>query len=435
MNFNSDIDEKKVNEMLSHYANATAELYSHKARFALSKKEYKRARIYLEKISHLESWELLNSDEVVLMQENVEQALLNDIMLPQKEPLAEKKILGLYDFAAQPYSVGDFVVFLRALQVLKDEMDVDGIDVAVIVPGESIGGNGIFNDRINTENRLYSLYSILPLQIMNADINTVLIFTSVESYNNYLNTHKCDYVSFWPTLDAVKANSYAAFESIKIMNHIFENKSTIVSYLRVPGFLKQWAKSFFSANARGRVPVTVNMRRNEHHPWRNADVEVWTKFFQQCEAQYPVTFFVVGSKNEIFTEIKSLSNVIFVKESCTSIEQDTALIMTSPIHMGVGSGLGSVRSHFGVGNSVQFKSLYCEDRTIPEAWKKLLTYRAPSQIAYIYDPIDSYWFVDDESVDQLIYFMEKLLVNVDVDKYLYETLNVSDDPAERTCLR
>ena len=54
--------------------------------------------------------------------------------------------------------------------------------------------------------------------------------------------------------------------------------------------------------------------------------------------RYPVKFVIICARSEIDNRLRECSNVIIAKDYHTGVEQDMALIHTSAMHMGAGSG-------------------------------------------------------------------------------------------------
>jgi hypothetical protein len=87
----------------------------------------------------------------------------------------------------------------------------------------------------------------------------------------------------------------------------------------------------------------VNVRNNKvFHVHRNLRLECWLEFFHHCEARYPARFVVLCARSEIDERLRQCPNVIVAKDHDTGVEQDLALIHTSAIHMGAGSGPASM---------------------------------------------------------------------------------------------
>ena len=255
----------------------------------------------------------------------------------RKEP--KRRVLAIYDTTSQPFAVGDLLICLEASLILCAQYNVSRVDLAFVYSEDNPdGANPVFKGRVTKDSVFFHLASILPLAQVNQNLASVFIFNSQAQLQCYINDN-LDQYHVWPSAWLMSRFEYlspAIFNSL-LYRHFKEFKS--IPYLSCRPFLREWAADFYKDNVAGKVPVTVNLRNNTG--WalhRNSCIESWIDFFRYCEPRYRATFIIICAYSEIDDRLRQCSNVLIGKDYHTGVEQDMALIHTSAMHMGAGSG-------------------------------------------------------------------------------------------------
>jgi hypothetical protein len=253
------------------------------------------------------------------------------------------RILAVYDTSSQPFSVGDLLIFQEASLVLCMKHQVEVVDFAIVYdPKNPASSDPVFAATITQDNVLYHLASLLPIAQVNQNLGSVFVFNSHEHLQRYINDN-ADRYHVWPSGWKTATREYlspAVFNDL-LYSHFKEHGS--IPHLSCRLFLKAWAEEFYREHVRPQVPVTVNLRNNKGwHQHRNSQLDSWIAFFQHCETRYPVKFVVICARSEIDDRLRKCPNVMIAKDHQTGVEQDMALIHTSAMHMGAGSGPASM---------------------------------------------------------------------------------------------
>jgi len=95
-------------------------------------------------------------------------------------------------------------------------------------------------------------------------------------------------------------------------------------------------------HSEGTLPVTIQVRRNQANPGRDANYDAWISFMASCAGRYPVKFFIVCSRSEVDARFRDLSNAVVVKDYGTILEQDLAVLESGVMHMGMASGPATI---------------------------------------------------------------------------------------------
>jgi hypothetical protein len=250
-----------------------------------------------------------------------------------------RRVLAVYDVSVQPFSVGDLLIFQEASLVLCEKHQVDVVDFAIVYdPRDPASSDPVFSESVTEDNVMYHLASLLPIAQVNQKLGSLFVFNSHAHLQRYINDN-ADRYHVWPSGWLIATREYLSpiiFNDL-LYSHYKEHGS--IPYLSCRQFLKDWAEDFYRRNVCPKVPVTVNLRNNKGwHLHRNSTIDCWIEFFQHCESRYPAKFVVICARAEIDDRLRDCSNVILAKDYHTGVEQDMALIHTSAMHMGAGSG-------------------------------------------------------------------------------------------------
>jgi hypothetical protein len=338
--------------------------------------------------------------------------------------IEKKRVLVIYDTSSQPYSVGDLLNLLEASLVLCEKYNVNIVDIAFVYdPDNPDLSDPIFVGKVNKDNVYFQLASLLPLVQINPLLGSVFVFNSQRQLQHYV-VDNVDLYYVWPSGRKIADGEYL---TPKIFNELLYPHFKVhrsIPLLSCRPFLQEWAISFFKAYVGNDVPVTVNLRNNKGwHQNRNSKVDVWVSFFKYCETRYPVKFIIICAFSEIDDRLRSCNNVFIAKDYHTSIEQDMALIYSSAIHLGVGSGPATIARF----NSKPYLIVNEDYREMP-AFRRHL-----GMIEMIDDKIQRYIFsfpfqhiaCEPESVDMLIREFELIWNGVDSLKWQNNTQDIT----------
>lgn len=250
----------------------------------------------------------------------------------------KKRLLVIYDTSSQPFNIGDILIMQAASLALREKHHVDKVDFALIYdPIDPAATHPAF-DSITERNVVYHLASILPIAQVNQHLGSLLLFDSDLHLQRYV-ADSADLYIIWPSGWKFGSGDYLYYEAFDQVFYEYYKKHGSVVQLTCRPFLADWARTFYDEHVYPQVPVTVNIRNNMlFQTHRNASLDAWCEFFKYCECRYPAKFVVVCAWSEIDERLRNCTNVMIAKDYHTGIEQDLALIHTSAIHMGVGSG-------------------------------------------------------------------------------------------------
>lgn len=229
------------------------------------------------------------------------------------------KLLLVYDFSSQPFSVGDILSFNEMALCLCKENDIEEIDfVFTYNPRQPVQRVSAFQ-HITKDN--FNLY--LPKLICVPEINPLVKSVRVMTHEEYSGMPKQGY-RIWPGLLSSEYLFYPIMEHV--LSHFKKYRS--LPHLPCHEKLVQWAHEF------GGDYVSVQLRRNSHNSKRDSRFMAWKDFMQNEPEQ---RFVIIGERGEIDDRLR-MPNVIFSKDHKTSVVEDLALVYASRFHMGATSG-------------------------------------------------------------------------------------------------
>jgi len=262
-----------------------------------------------------------------------------------------KRILGIWDFKALPWSIGDPLVFIENLSIMKIKNNAEAVDICVVYDRDYPVGNrgrSVFNKdltSITSENAQDYMLEFLPLFSTCPYLGSVFQFNSREEFHRFLKTNISRYDVF-PSLDKHLAEAYNYLGCPAILSPMqeFYNRHGYIPYLRIGDRDKSWAQWLYMKYLpEGIVPVTLSLKQTSHCVECNADPHTWLAFIDRCKLDFPeVVFVVVGLREEIFPGLRERANVIIAKDFGTSVIEDLALIRSSLLYMATSSGVNII---------------------------------------------------------------------------------------------
>lgn len=269
--------------------------------------------------------------------------LLRLILVPNPK---RKRILGIYDLKVLPWDIGDPLLFVETLGVLKIKYKAEKIDICIVYDPDFFTGprgNGI-NSNITLENARDYMLELLPLFSTCRDIGSIYQFNSRDEFYRFLKINIERYDTF-PALGQHlgEKDIFKGYAVLKPMQE-FYNIHGYIPYLRIGERDAAWAQWLYINHLpKGAVPVTLSLKRTVHRVENNADPIAWLPFIDKCGLDFPeVVFVVVGLREEAFTDLRNRANVIIAKDFGTSVIEDLALIRASLMYMGTSSGVNTI---------------------------------------------------------------------------------------------
>ncbi len=248
-----------------------------------------------------------------------------------------QRVLAVIDYSVQPYSIGDFLVYIIGSMVAAIQSGATKIDFCFISDPSRPPLDPIMSKLVTEDNHYFHLMTFLPVVQLNPMLGSVFVFDSIDSYNNFISKYQEEY-HLWPSSEQLKAGKYMYYDILKMVADHFIKFSSIPK-ISFNNNLKLWANNFFKINTIGTIPVTVNIRNNQYfHAHRNSNVEAWKEFFMTCSKKYKAKFIITCAASEIDERLRSVDNVVFSKDFNTNLMQDLALINFSAFHIGSASG-------------------------------------------------------------------------------------------------
>jgi len=250
---------------------------------------------------------------------------------------ARRRLLVIYDFASQPFSIGDILVMQEASLVLRQKAGLDRVDLAFVYdPASPVVADLAFS-HIDPENFLWHLPTVLQAAQVNPHLGSLFLFDSHRRLEEFVYGN-LDIYDVWPPLAQYASRKYLYYHVFNELLFDYFLKEKTLPRLEPRGTARTWAKAFLERYVGSEAAITVQLRKNPANPARDSDYGSWISFFDFCRGRYPVKFLIIGAQQEVDPRLRQCSNVVVTKDHCTSVEQDLALIDAAVMHMGASSG-------------------------------------------------------------------------------------------------
>lgn len=261
------------------------------------------------------------------------------LLIPEKiNEINKKKLLLIYDFVNQPFSIGDILIAQEAGLVMKFKYNLEVIDFAIFIDFRNPKHADSAFSNINSDNVFSCLSNIIQAVQVNEDIGSVLLFSDRNQLDDYIQLNRNKYV-IWPDLIQYISREYIYYTLFNNLLYEYYKENKSIPTLHCRKSAQQWADNFIKQHADTKKVVTVQLRKNIKTPDRNTSDESWLKLFEYCQNEnHPVLFIIICARDEINNDIRKHKNVIIAKDYFTNLEQDLALVEKSHMHMGASSG-------------------------------------------------------------------------------------------------
>lgn len=264
--------------------------------------------------------------------------LMRLILVPD---CSKKRILGIWDYKALPWSVGDPLVFIEKLSILKNERGAEAVDICIIYDRDNPAGNRR-EPHLTTRNAQEYMLEYLSLFSTCPYLGSIFQFNSRKEFYRFLKGNLERYNVFPPIIRHLKEeyNFVGGAPHYNEINEYYRNNGCI-PHLQIGDRALQWAVRFYSNKiVKGRYPVALSLRNTPGDEQRNAKSAAWLGFIDKCKNSFPeIVFIVIGRQDEVFEGLRERPNVIIAKDSGTNIISDMALIRASIMYMGTASGI------------------------------------------------------------------------------------------------
>ena len=287
-----------------------------------------------------------------------------------------KRILGIWDYKALPWSVGDPLFFIEMLSILKIRHNAEEIDICIVYDRDNPSGNRGRKSKysnITSENAQDYVLEFLPLFSTSPYLGSIFQFNSRKEFYYFLRGNSERYDIFPPLGHHLSEtyNYYGGTPHTIDIDKFFKDFGYI-PHLRVGSRDKAWARYFYLKHLKEKaIPISLSLKQTSHAPERNALPSVWLSFIDKCDKEFKeVVFIGVGLREEIFDGLRERRNIIIAKDFGSSITEDFALIRTSFIYMGTNSGINTI---------AQFSDLPYLIFQFPQELLRYFEYRSDNQ--------------------------------------------------------
>jgi hypothetical protein len=258
-----------------------------------------------------------------------------------KKQNGDRRLLVIYDFSSQPFSIGDILIIQEAALVLRDDEGIDLVDFALVYDLKHPVADQAHKS-ITENNYIYHLSSVLPAAQVNQHLGSYFVFNSHQQLQRFI-ADNADRYYVWPSAWQMATRGYLYYEVFNNLLYNYYQKNKTIPHLSCHPLFIEWARGFYRQHVLPFVPISVQIRNNNAFGQnRNTKIEEWLEFIQYCDGRYPVKFVIVCALSEIDDRLRQHRNVLLAKDFHTGLEQDLSLIQTSIFHMGASSGVGAM---------------------------------------------------------------------------------------------
>jgi len=258
-----------------------------------------------------------------------------------------KRILGIWDLKVLPWSIGDPLIFIEMLSILKIRHNAEAVDICIVYNHDNPLGQRrrIDGSDLTSEDAQDYMLEYLPLFGTSPYLGSIFQFKCRKEFNYFLRENSKRYDIF-PSLVQHFGQTYnyrGGAPNVVDINK-FCKEFGYIPHLKISDREKGWARHFYLTHLKKKaVPVALSLKQTAHSLDRNADPAVWLSFIDKCNLDFPeVIFVLLGLRGEVFDGLRDRPNVIIAKDFGTSLMEDLALIRTSFLYMATVVGVTAI---------------------------------------------------------------------------------------------
>ncbi len=249
----------------------------------------------------------------------------------------EKRMLAICNLGTIAWGVGELLRWQE--QTLMDRYECGNDKIIDIIWYYDPEHPAFRKVMISKENYYYYLSKLLPLAHVNPHLGSFMLMDNFDTVCKYVQDNSELYYVM-PPLEIVAKPKNLLYRTIFNRMVNFHKQYGFIPHLSCKPAMLLWARHFLIVN-RIRYPVAVHLRCSKIRSFCNSNFKAWFDFFNFCAGSHKkIKFVIIGTREEIQPEFRTLKNVIFSKDYGTTVEEDMALIQLSFIFMGCSSGPG-----------------------------------------------------------------------------------------------
>lgn len=311
-------------------------------------------------------------------------------------------MISIYDFSILPYALGDILTWNVKQCVKAIAQGQDFIDVYIHC-GDPVN---VHQDKyVNEGNEKSFMYDILPAFYTNPMLRNVHLFHDQAAMCQALSendaTHHFGRWSKDMIIHDINKILYNEICSHSDINTHFANKGSVPHLVAPRGFDPRSCKEtcFIGLNIRSRMK---DQSLGPIDPHRDSNVDSWASFIKKVRLSNPdIWFFLLGKPESQHRQILDLPNVSYPRsQSYWGLGQELAIIPNCSGFMGSCSGFAAM--------AVFGKKPYVITKLTNASWD---FYGVPAGQKHLPFASDKQFLMrEDESVDSLMWYFERLLV-------------------------
>jgi len=256
-------------------------------------------------------------------------------------------VLGVYNYMQMPGFMGDQIVFLEILNVLREGNGLKKIDICYIEDRGPRARNhctAIFDYRPEAKRYLFSLHQLLGVYV-----NEVHHFSSSERFNDYWEANY-DRCIVWPRhpkehrwpVSKIDTDDYSVdgtgFHHIFNPLYDFYDECGYLPKMACPEDIVDKARVFMSKHSKGNVPIVLQVRKR--FDCRDTSLGVWEGFLNHYRNS-EFHFFILCHSYEVefFRQFGDFENVTLTKDYLSDVFFDMACLQLAYLSVFPNGGL------------------------------------------------------------------------------------------------
>lgn len=233
-----------------------------------------------------------------------------------------EKVLGIVNFNDQLFGLGDAIIFQENLCVLKEESNVNKIDICIVDDKNHLRNKIPSYDWTTQWN--HKKYMILQTNFLNPWIGNIFYFDNYEDFNHFRISNRKIY-NHYPNRRDQFPSDY------RPIRRYYENNKKIPLLSADTESLK-WAERIIEQYVKPSKLIIIQIRNMGTAKIRNTDIDEWGKFIMSLDKRnYKII--CICLEDELIDSWREIEGLYFSKDLGADFLKDCALIQLSHLSL------------------------------------------------------------------------------------------------------
>lgn len=267
------------------------------------------------------------------------------------------RTIGIYDFNAAPYALGDVASWIENVAITAEESKSLSTEIFIITGPNQKSRVQSFLDRENYHHHFGDLF---PIFLFTPNLAKIHIYDGSHRFFGMIQLFQLlkqrkkenNIVHTWPSVNDIIRKKWV-YTSHSRINNFYEKNNYIPRLAIYPSF-SEFSESPIKEIVKNKTIISVNIRqRKKYSDYRNnysdllrdSSIDEWYNFFMYNEKNNPdCLFLILGGYSEWDNKLYRFNNILIPRTKSMNLYDEISLLLKSDMFLGSSSGFAQIAS-------------------------------------------------------------------------------------------